>query len=173
MKRKYSKLSETQKNGKPAGIDGVINAYIKNSVTKLLPVYVYVFNKILKCGKIPRSWTVGAIIPKNKQKGDIKDPSSYRGITLLSCIGKVLTSILNERLTKFLETNKILSKNQAGFRKRYPTNDHIFLFKCIIDLFLHSKQKIFCAFIDYQKAFDTVWREGLWNKLSLSGITKN
>ena len=72
-----------------------------------------------------------------------------------------------------METNNILNENQAGFRKHYSTMDHIFLFKGIIDLFCHKKQKLFCAFIDYQKAFDTVWREALWFKLTQSGIQQN
>ena len=79
--------------------------------------------------------------------------------------------MLNRRLAKFLEQNKILHENQAGFRRGYGTVDHIFVFKCLIDIFCANRRKLFCAFVDYQKAFDTVWREGLWVKLIHEGIS--
>ena len=94
--------------------------------------------------------------------------SNYRGITILSCMGKLFTSILNKRINNFLETYGILGEEQAGFRKKYGTNDHIFNLNCLVDLFLFKKKNLFCAFIDYKKAFDSVDRTALWYKLSRS-----
>jgi len=45
-------------------------------------------------------------------------PENYRPITILSCIGKVFTSVLNDRLTSYVENNEPLLKNQARFRKK-------------------------------------------------------
>ena len=59
----------------------------------------------------------------------------------------------------------LLCEEQAGFRKKYGTTDHIFNLKCIIDLYLFRGKKLFCAFIDYKKAFDSVNRSILWQKL--------
>ena len=53
----------------------------------------------------------------------------------------------------------------------YSTMDHVFTLKSLIDIFLHKKKKLFCAFVDFKKAFDTVWRSGLWIKLISFGIT--
>ena len=131
----------------------------------MLPIYVYLFNKVLSSGNVPEEWCVGLIVPIFKKQGCAEDPNNYRGITLLSCIGKLFTMLLNERLKCFIESNKLLSENQAGFKALYSTVDHIYLLKCIIDLSRFKRQKIFCAFIDYQKAFDTIWRDGLWYKL--------
>ena len=136
----------------------------------MIKQYVGLFNKILDTGEYPDSWSLGLIIPIYKKKGDKRDCNNYRGITLLSCVGKLFTSIVNERLKKYCQTNKIINENQAGFRAEYSTVDHIFSLKALIDLFFKSKQKLYCAFIDYQKAFDTVWRNGLWYKLSKCGI---
>lgn len=169
IKKNISKL----KNGKAGGVDRIINEYIKNSSDKLMPLYTYLFNKIMDEGKFPSEWKVGMIVPIYKHKGDINDPSNYRGITLLSCLGKLFTSILNMRLNSFLEVNNILSGNQAGFRKNYSTMDHVFLFRGIIELFCRRKLNLFCAFIDYQKAFDTVERDALWMKLTKAGIKEH
>ncbi len=59
----------------------------------------------------------------------------------------------------------MVNEAQAGFRKEYSTVDHMFLLKCIIDISKWKKRKLFCLFVDYKKAFNTVWREGLWWKL--------
>ena len=73
----------------------------------------------------PQEWLIGKIIPLDKGKGDIKQAGNYRGIILLSCLGKIFTSMLNRRLTKFLDQNNILHENQAGFKKGYGIVDHI------------------------------------------------
>ena len=80
----------------------------------------------------------------------------YRGITIMSCLGKLFTSVINARLTKFVENIELIGAEQAGFRKGFSTADHIFTFKCILDLYSSRKKKLFCAFIDYKKAFDSV-----------------
>ena len=59
----------------------------------------------------------------------------------------------------------MLSEAQAGFRKGYSTIDHIFTLKSLIDIYLHKNKRLYCAFIDYKKAFDSVDRTSLWLKL--------
>ena len=59
----------------------------------------------------------------------------------------------------------IISENQAGFRKGYSTVDNIFVLHALIDLYFSFGKKLYCTFMDFKKAFDTVWRTGLWRKL--------
>ena len=89
---------------------------------------------------------------------------------MLSCLGKLFTSIINDRLTHFSNRHDIVKETQAGLRQGYRTLDHIFLLKSIIDLFLWKRKKLFCLFIDYRKAFDTIWRDGLWYKMIKANI---
>ena len=58
-----------------------------------------------------------------------------------------------------------LNDNQAGFRKGYSTTDHIFTLHSLIELLKSRKKKLYCCFIDFSQAFDSVWRIGLWRKL--------
>ena len=95
---------------------------------------------------------------------------NYRAITLVSCLGKLFTSIVNERLTKFVEENEIISEAQAGFREGYSTIDHVFVLKTIIELYLCQGRRLFCAFVDYRKAFDSVNRTILWKRLVEQGV---
>ena len=96
----------------------------------MLPIYTSFFNIILDSGNILSDWTRGIIIPIYKNKGSKRDPANYRPITLLSCLGKRFTSILNKRLYKYLDENNLLSETQSGFRKEYSTIDNIFAFIC-------------------------------------------
>ena len=128
------------------------------------------FNTILGTGFFPQQWSTGCIHPIYKNKGDRKSPQIYRPITILSCLGKLFTAILNTRLNQYLEENIILLENQAGFRKQYSTLDHIFTLNALNEILKSRKQKLFCYFVGFSSAFDSVWRAGLWHKLLQNGI---
>lgn len=153
------------KNNKATGLDKISNEYIKSSSSLFLPIYHKLFNIVLDTAVLPDAWLVGVIKPIYKNKGNTEDPNNYRPITILSCMGKLFTAVLNKRLQKFLEINCLLNENQSGFRKGYSTCDNIFVIYAIVEYLKVRKLKLFCAFIDFQKAFDSVWRVGLWSKL--------
>ena len=62
--------------------------------------------------------------------------------------------------------NARLEENQAGFRAGYSTRDHIFVLHALTEI--AKKKTLFCSFIEFSKAFDSVWRVGLWKKLLFS-----
>ena len=128
------------------------------------------FNIVLETGIIPSEWTIGVIKPLYKNKGDINDTNNYRGITLLSCIGKLFTSILNSRLYTYLTSEDILGNEQAGFRPKHSTLDHIFALHILSKYYIDHNKQLFCAFVDYSKAFDFIERTYLWQKLLDSNI---
>ena len=113
------------KNGKACGMDTILNEFIKATFNKLKLLYVELFNRILNTGQIPEAWTIGKIMPIYKNKGDKGDFDNYRGITILSCLGKLFTSVLNARLNKYANEVNLLNENQAWLRKNYSTLDHI------------------------------------------------
>ena len=71
------------------------------------------FNTILLEGEFPKSWNRGYIVPLHKS-GNARDPNNYRGLTINSCLSNEFTSILNERLQKYLHVNDIINKYQIG-----------------------------------------------------------
>ena len=158
------------KNNKACGLDIILNEYLKISVDVLAPLLVKLFNIILDTGNVPIDWTVGIIQPIYKNKGSDEDPNNFRGITLLSCLGKLFTALLNERLYTFLVVNGYLGSEQNAFRPAYSTMDSIFLLKMIIDFYAFKKKRLYCAFIDFEKAFDTINRRSLWSKIIANGI---
>ena len=158
------------KNNKASGIDNIVNEHIKSTVYLLLPIYCKLFNVILDTGIIPQNWSIGIIKPIYKNKGDLKNVESYRPITLLSCFGKLFTSIINNRLNNYAEQHDTINWCQAGFRKTFSTSDNLFILKFLIDIMQSQHKKLYCCFVDFKQAFDTVWRVGLWQKLRYYGF---
>ena len=105
------------------------------------------FNLVLESGVIPENWSIGYILPIYKNKGDRGNPNNYRGITLLSCVGKLFTTILNNHLNKFLNEYGTLGEEQAGFRSGYSTRDHIFAVGVLAKLYLSKgKKSVLCIY---------------------------
>ena len=129
------------KNNKSCGYDGILNEFLKTSSSKLLIAVTTLFNIVLQTGKIPHAWSIGYISPIYKGKGEENDPDNYRGITVLSCFGKLFTSVINDRIHSFLETNDILGNEQSGFRKGHSTMDHVFALHCLTDVYLQRKKR--------------------------------
>ena len=106
------------KSGKTAGVDQVINELLKSTERVILPFSVKLCNAIFNQDIFPEEWTKSIIVPLHK-KGDCDNPDNYRGISLLSSLNKVFTSVLNARLTEWAEENTVFTEAQAGFRKAH------------------------------------------------------
>ena len=97
---------------------------------------------------------------------------NYRGISLISCVFKLFSAVLNNRLMNFCKMKNILSEEQLGFIPGNRTSDaHLILHNLIQD-YCHKKgEKLFSCFIDFSKAFDSIPRDILLRKLLACGIT--
>lgn len=84
-----------------------------------------------------------------------------------SCLGKLFCCILNDRLLEFVKTNNTLHPSQIGFVPGNRTSDHIFSLRTLIDKYVlnTTKGKLFGCFVDFRKAFDSIWHPGLLSKL--------
>ena len=151
------------KPNKSPGLDDITSEFIKSAEPIISPFLVKLFNQIYDTGTFPQEWGKSIIIPLFKS-GDKNNPGNYRGISLLSILSKVFTSILNNRLYRWAENNHKICPEQAGFRQNYGTCDQIFTLISMIkkSAFGCKKGKLYVAFIDYLKAFDSVDRESLW-----------
>ena len=162
------------KFGKASGPDNICAEFLKHSEFVILPFLCTLYNRIFDACYFPFEWTKAIIVPLLKN-GDEKNPDNYRGISLLSILSKIFTSILNKRLYNWAETNDKISPEQAGFRRSFSTIDHIFTIISIVQSRFNSPSggKVYACFIDYRKAFDSVDRSKVWDKFhSLSISTK-
>ena len=143
---------------------------IKCSSQIMAPSILKLFNLILTSEIFPKTWSDGFIYPIFKS-GNVLETTNYRGITIANCLGKLFTKILNARLTKYLIDNNIILNNQIGFMPKCRTSDHLLILKTIIDLYKHKRKTLYLCFIDFQKAFDSIYRDGLLLKLRKYNIS--
>ena len=169
--KELSDFLDSAKNGKACGPDHIKNEFLKTLSEDGLCFVLKFFNKILDTGVIPEDWTIGVILPLFKDMGCPEDPGNYRGITLLSCLGKLFTAILNGRINKFMNEHGLLGNEQAGFRSGQSTMDHVFVLHHILDYYRNRGKAVYCAFVDYSKAFDLINRSALWCKVLKQGIS--
>ena len=146
-----SKCLHALKNHKSSVLDCISNEMLKYGESSLLPCVLKIFNIVLQLGIFP---------------------SNYRGITIMSCLGKLFNSVLNTRLNEYLTENNVISKTQIGFQKKARTTDHMFVLCTLIEKYTkQNKAKLFTCFIDFKKAFDSVLHQALFLKLQNLGIT--
>ena len=164
------KASPILKPGKSLGIDNISNEMIQVLLNNYPEIILLFFNSILESNEISPDWVIGLIVPIHK-KGTKTDPNNYRGITLMSCFGKLFLAILNNRLLHFTIQNKILADSQLGFLAGNRTSDAHIILNNIIKKHCHKNNStLFSCFIDFSKAFDTIPRDILFKKLLTHGI---
>ena len=163
--QEIEKIIMNAKNGKSSGIDNIPYEVLK--FPSVIPVLRSLFQLIFDTSIIPSLWRKAIIYPILKDPScDRRIPMNYRGISLLSCISKLYSALINNRLTKYLEEDELLSDEQNGFRYGRSCEDHVFTLNSII----RNNPTVFATFIDLKKAFDFIDRDMLLYKLLLNNI---
>ena len=160
------------KSKKSTGVDNIPNEVLKNHNVMLLLYYFYV--KCFEFCMLPSVWLKAVIVPV--PKSSTKDPFvplNYRGISILSCVCKVFSGIINKRIVNYFELGNLFVEEQNGFRKKRACIDHIYSLTSMIRNRLADNKETFACYIDMQKAFDWVDREMLFYKLLAYNIDGN
>ncbi|CAH2098347.1 unnamed protein product [Euphydryas editha] len=161
------KAINTQKADKAPGADQITNELLKSTLPAIAPILTNLFNEILETETIPEDWTRSTIILLHK-KGDKEEIGNYRPISLMSNIYKVFSRIILSRITRVLDENQ--PKEQAGFRSGYSTIDHIHVLRQIVQKYSEYNKFYYLGFVDFNKAFDTLEHEYIWDALHSQGI---
>ncbi len=145
------------KNGKSPGSDNFHPEFLKNLGNNALSVLLELYNYSWNSG-VPAIWRKAIIVPIHKKNKPSDDLNSYRPISLTSILSKVMERMIKSRLTWYLEANRLLTNTQAGFRKFQSTNQQvIFLSQAVKDA-LDERYSALTVFVDFEAAFDRVWR---------------
>ena len=151
------------RRNKAVGLDDIQGDLLIEGKRTLTEPLTMLFNNIFK-GHFPDSWKIGVITPIYK-KGDALDCGNYRGVTVSSTLAKLYTSVLNLRLTEWAEKWGCRAVAQAGFRKDHRCSDNVFILRALIEKANASKGSLYICFVDFSKAFDTIPRKLLWERL--------
>ena len=157
------------KNSKAAGPDRIIAEMLKASPENVLILLLKLMNKIKTNFTYPSQWGMG-ITSLLFKEGDDDDPNNYRAITVTDALSKVLAIMMNERIGEWSTRNSIKAKEQIGFEKKTRPADHLFVLRTLVDSYKSQGKKLYACFVDFQKAFDSVWRTGLIYKLIKYGM---
>lgn len=155
------------KNGKAAGESGIVAELLKAGRCILIRKLLALFTQVWEQEIVPEDWRCGTVIPLHK-KGDKLNLDNYRGITLMDVVGKVFSGIVRNRIEQCF--NSKLAEEQAGFRRGRGCVDQGYTLAQIILKRLEKQKDTFLCFVDLKKAYDSVWREGLFRKMELEGI---
>ena len=153
-----SAIKKLKKN-KSAGTDGITAEMIRAGGEALTRQIHLLCNQVWKEERFPEEWTQSmiVIIPK---KGDLKECTNYRTISLISHMCKVMLMVLLERLKAQMEPN--LAEEQAGFRRDRSTIQQILTLRLIAEKAKRKNIKVYNCFIDFKKAFDSIQQSIIW-----------
>ena len=158
------KVLKAIKNKKAAGLDKIPPELWK---TRKFDVHLINFcNAVYESHEI-EAWREGCILPFPK-KGDLSIPSNYRGITLTSIAAKIYNKMLLNRIQPEIE--KVLRKNQNGFRKDRSTTGQILTIRRLIEGIKSQNLEATILFVDFSKAFDSIDRSKMEHILIAYGI---
>ena len=160
---------EGLKEGKSPGIDNVPAELLKNGGPITVAAYTKLCNEVWTSGVWPATWTQSVIIPLPK-KGNLKSCNNYRTISLISHPSKILLRVILNRLRP--QAERIIAEEQAGFRRGRSTAEQIFNLRMLSEKFRTDQKPLFHNFIDFKKAFDRVWQEGMCAIMRMFNISK-
>jgi hypothetical protein len=143
---------------------------LRAAAPQLAPVVAALLNGCSTVGSLPTAWALSALTPVFKS-GETSDPGNYRGIAVGTVIAKVYASMINQRLSDWAEDEGLRAQGQAGFRKDHRCSDHLLTLRTVIEQQRAKKGgKLYACFVDFTKAYDTIPRDLLWQKLESLGV---
>ena len=169
LKEEVEAAIKKLKTGKSPGVDNIPAELIKSGGTETATALTALCQRIWEEKTWPTEWTKSLVIPLPK-KGNLRQCQNYRTISLISHPSKVMLRVILNRLTPKAE--ELLSEEQAGFRAGRSTVEQIFNVRILIEKHLQHQRDIFHNFIDFKKAFDRVWHDGLWHVLHSFNVDK-
>lgn len=127
------------------------------------------FNKCLYDGKWV--WNLSKVVFLKKEgKTTYSKPGSYRPISISPYMGKLLERILSKRLENYMSLIDITDPNQEGFTKGRNSIRYLHRLTSGIKGDIRKRLTVLCLFLDFEKAFDSVWKCGLVVKLWDIGV---
>ncbi|KAH9245267.1 hypothetical protein BASA81_017249 [Batrachochytrium salamandrivorans] len=169
---------------KAPGDDGISTAFYQAALympantqegvppTPFARALLRVCGQVFASATIPRAWLCASIVSIDKKDGDPLNPGDKRGIALINVGLKLVCKVLQMRIERFVETNNLLSYEQAGFRKREECVGQVVSLVDIIQRRQNAGLNTHVLFIDIRKAFDTVPVGALLWKLQNMGFPR-
>ena len=148
------KLLKDLDPSKSTGPDRIPGKLLKFMASEISPCLVLIFSASLHQGMVPQDWKQALVSPLFK-KGNRKDPSNYRPISLTCICSKLLEHIIHSNIMLHLQKHNILSNTQFGFCKHYSAELQLIQTTHDLTLNLNNKSQTDAILLDFSKAFLT------------------
>lgn len=158
---------------KAPGPDKITNEMLQNAPKKIAAALANIFNAALRLRYFPPAWKRATVVMILKPKENPAFPQNYRPISLLPTMGKILETIIKNRLQKIVDDLNIVPAEQYGFRAGHSTTDQVVRLTTNAVYSFNIKQHTGALFFDISKAFDKVWHGGLLWKMLQANIPKS
>ena len=152
------------------GPDGISPRLLKDIENCVAAPLSLIFQKSLNEGKVPKEWKKATVVPIFK-KGQKKDPSNYRPVSLTSVPCKMLESIIKEHMMNHLLMHSLLRDSQHGFLPGKSCASNLILTMDYLTKAVDEGLPVDLVYLDFSKAFDKVPHERLLVKVKAKGIT--
>ena len=147
-----------------------IPVFIYKHVGPLIaPIISDIFDSSMREGVFPKILKLARVIPIHKSKNR-KVISNFRPISILSTTAKIIETIMKDRVSNFIKINNLSYSKQFGFKKGYSTSDAVLELVDRCTSALDDKLYTVAVFLDLSKAFDTVNKDIMIEKMRRLGF---
>ena len=170
----FTELETAIKKSKDStpGDDGVSLPMISYLSLTAKKVLLKLLNKIWKTCELPEQWSHSILVPILKKNQDRHKASSYRPIALTSIFSKIMERMLLNRISWHFEEIDF-NPVQSGFRAGRNTIDHLLRLETDARKAIVNKEFLIAAFLDFEKAYDTVPIAAILIKAVDTGFSKH
>ena len=157
--------------GKTApGKDGISYEIFKRIGDPVVEEMLALMNTVWKEGRLPLAWKQAVVVPILKPGKEAEHPGSYRPIALTAVMCKIMERMVTDRLAYKLEKEGRVTLMQSGFGRGRSTMDSVISLDSDVKKAMVNKEGVVAVFLDIEKAYDMLWKEGLIIKLYDAGI---
>lgn len=166
--RELRNIVNSLKN-KKSSVDGISVKILKIAFEAIGDRFLQLVNSSLETGSFPKDWKLSTIVPIEKVR-NTKKCEEYRPINMVPTYEKLLETVVSKQMRKYIEDNRLLTEFQAGFRKKHSCESAL---QTVISRWKNSLSKknvVGVVFLDFRRAFETINRSLLKQKLEKNGF---
>ena len=162
------KLRNIKASGAP-GPDKLWSKVLHDMADVLAGPLTIIFGKLMEEGRVPMIWRMANVCPIFK-KGAKGDPANYRPVSLTCVVGKVMESLIRDKIVEHLERNNLIRPSQHGFMAGRSTATNLLVYMEALTKMMDESHAVDVLYLDFAKAFDKVPHQRLLEKCRGLGL---